>query len=73
MLAPTAVLVGIAVVAWGTRRKTELTAFLGSSLYLAAMVLGAAAGLFPVLLPATTVVSRDITVAQALAGPHTRG
>jgi cytochrome d ubiquinol oxidase subunit II len=35
------------------------------------MLAGAAAGLFPVLLPAVGTEGRDITVALALAGPHT--
>jgi cytochrome d ubiquinol oxidase subunit II len=70
VLAPIAVASGFALVSWGIRRKAEFTAFLGSCLYLAAMLLGAAAGLFPVLLPSSTGSERDITVSQALAGPH---
>jgi cytochrome bd ubiquinol oxidase subunit II len=71
VLAPIAVAAGIAVVAWGMRRGAELTAFLGSCVYLAAMLFGAAAGLFPAMLPSSMDSSRDITVSQALAGEHT--
>jgi cytochrome bd ubiquinol oxidase subunit II len=35
------------------------------------MLCGAAAGLFPVLLPATNSSGESITIATALAGPHT--
>ena len=35
------------------------------------MLCGAAAGLFPVLLPSTNPRGESITIASALAGPHT--
>jgi cytochrome d ubiquinol oxidase subunit II len=35
------------------------------------MLIGAAAGLFPVLLPAIGNEGQDITIDAALAGPHT--
>jgi len=35
------------------------------------MLCGAAAGLFPVLLPSTSSTGQSITIANALAGPHT--
>jgi cytochrome bd ubiquinol oxidase subunit II len=69
-LAPITVAVGLALVVLAVRRNAEITAFLGSCLYLAAMLIGAAAGLYPVLLPSTTGSGRDITVQQALVGPH---
>jgi cytochrome d ubiquinol oxidase subunit II len=48
-----------------------LTAFLGSSAYLATMMVGAVVGLFPVLLPTVGTAGRDITISLALAGSHT--
>jgi cytochrome d ubiquinol oxidase subunit II len=38
---------------------------------LAAMLLGAAIGLYPRLLPSSNDPSRDITIPKALSGPHT--
>jgi cytochrome d ubiquinol oxidase subunit II len=35
------------------------------------MLIGAAVGLYPRLLPATTGSSNDITIENALSGPHT--
>lgn len=69
LLAPIAVAVSLAAMALALRNRSELGAFLSSCAYLAAMLCGAAAGLFPVLLPSTSG-SGDITIATALAGPH---
>ncbi|WP_260705560.1 cytochrome d ubiquinol oxidase subunit II [Edaphobacter flagellatus] len=70
-LAPAAVITGLATVAVSLARGWEWRAFLGSCLYLAAMLVGAAAGLFPVVLPSVGTAGRDITIDRALAGPHT--
>ena len=48
----------------------QLWAFLASCGYLAFMFLGAAFSLFPVLLPSVGSHGHDLTIAQALAGPH---
>jgi cytochrome d ubiquinol oxidase subunit II len=53
-----------------TRNRKPLAAFLSSCFYLVFMLVGAAAGLYPVLLPSSTDPGRDITIAKALAGPH---
>jgi cytochrome d ubiquinol oxidase subunit II len=53
-----------------TKQKKPLAAFLSSCLYLVFMLVGAAAGLYPTLLPSSSDSSRNITVASALAGPH---
>lgn len=68
---PCAVLASLFVVVLATRRGSAMTAFLGSSVYLASMMAGAVIGLFPVLLPAVGSEGRDITIANALAGSHT--
>ncbi|MFZ0632559.1 MAG: cytochrome d ubiquinol oxidase subunit II [Acidobacteriaceae bacterium] len=52
------------------RQRKALAAFLCSCLYLVFMLVGAAAGLYPTLLPSSTDPSRNITIAKALAGPH---
>jgi cytochrome d ubiquinol oxidase subunit II len=53
-----------------TRQRRSLAAFLSSCVYLVFMLVGAAAGLYPVLLPSSTDPARDITIANALTGPH---
>ena len=70
-LAPAMVIVGLITIAISLARRSELQAFLGSCLYLAAMLVGAAAGLYPVLLPSVGPNGQDITIDRALAGPHT--
>ena len=70
-LLPCVVLSSIVLILVATRKQSILVAFLGSCFYLAAMLAGAAAGLFPALLPTVGTDGRDITIALALAGPHT--
>ena len=69
-LAPIAVVIGLVAIPVALRRRSEIGAFLASCVYLAAMLCGAAAGLFPVLLPSTSSSGESITVASAIAGPH---
>jgi cytochrome bd ubiquinol oxidase subunit II len=52
------------------RRRRELAAFLSSGIYLAAMLAGAAAALYPTVLPASGDSSRSITIFNAAAGRH---
>ena len=59
------------VVRFSLSRKLELRSFLASCGYLICMFLGAAFGLFPVLLPSVGSVNRDLTVDKALSGQHT--
>jgi cytochrome d ubiquinol oxidase subunit II len=53
-----------------TRRHKPLAAFLSSCFYLIFMLVGAAVGLYPTLLPSSTDPARNITIASALAGSH---
>ncbi len=54
------------------RRKLQPgRAFLSSCAFLLTMLVGAAVGLYPTLLPSSTSPSLNITIAGALAGPHT--
>jgi cytochrome d ubiquinol oxidase subunit II len=52
-------------------KGSQLRCFLASCGYLSSMFLGAAFGLFPVILPAVGTQGRDLTVDQALSPPHT--
>jgi cytochrome d ubiquinol oxidase subunit II len=70
-LAPLAVLAGLAIMRLGLPKGTRLPAFLGSCLYITAMLVGAAAGLFPALLPTVGTEGQDLTIARAVSGPHT--
>ena len=54
-----------------SRKGDDRKAFACSCVYLTVMLVGAAIGLYPRLLPATTGTQYDITVAKALSGPHT--
>lgn len=60
-------LVGIYVF---TRKRDAYKAFLSSCLYLAAMLVGAAVGLYPTLLPSSINSAQDITVTKALSGSY---
>ena len=70
---PIAVVAGLALIRLTLGHPSRLPAFLSSCLYLFAMLAGAAAGLFPVLLPniGPAGSAHDMTIAAALAGPHT--
>ena len=52
-------------------RSADRNAFASSCVFLTSMLVGAAVGLYPRLLPATTDPAYDITIANALSGPHT--
>jgi cytochrome d ubiquinol oxidase subunit II len=52
------------------RRRSELAAFLSSGLYLATMLAGAAAALYPIVLPSSGDPSRSITIFNAAAGRY---
>jgi cytochrome d ubiquinol oxidase subunit II len=70
-LAPGGVLASLIIAFVAMRRKSEGTAFLASCGYLLSMMVGAVAGLFPVILPNVAPGGSDMTVARALAGEHT--
>jgi cytochrome d ubiquinol oxidase subunit II len=70
-LVPLAVMASLGIVSATARKRSPLIAFLASCTFLSSMLVGAASGLFPVLLPAVGNDGRDITIDAALAGPHT--
>lgn len=53
-----------------SRKTADHNAFGCSCVYLTAMLVGAALGLYPRLLPASTDPIYDITTVKALSGPH---
>ncbi len=67
---PVIVALSLGSAAFFRARGKELHAFLSSCLYLAIMLVGAAAGLYPTLLPSSISPAQSITVAEALAGSH---
>jgi cytochrome d ubiquinol oxidase subunit II len=68
---PLIVLLSLAGILYFNRKSADRNAFACSCTYLATMLIGAAIGLYPRLLPATTGAANDITVENALSGPHT--
>lgn len=68
---PVAVVLSLFGIFYFSRKGEERKAFASSCLYLAAMLVGAAIGLYPRLLPSNDDPARDITIANALSGPHT--
>jgi len=69
-LIPLAVVLSLAGIKLFSSRRQDSYAFLSSCTYLAFMLVGAAAGLYPTLLPSSSDASADITVAKALSGPY---
>jgi cytochrome d ubiquinol oxidase subunit II len=69
-LSPVGVAISLVVILLAMRRRSELTAFLASCVYLISMLCGAAAGLFPVLLPSTNPATASITIASSVTGEH---
>ena len=70
LLIPAAVAGSLAIMALAVRRAHERTAFAASVAYLAAMLVGAAFALYPVLLPSSGDPARSLTVTMAATGAH---
>lgn len=51
-------------------RKQDEKAFAGSTIYLAAMLLGAAFALYPTVMPSTLGAAQDLTIANSEAAPY---
>jgi cytochrome bd ubiquinol oxidase subunit II len=67
---PVLVLVALIGILVFSSRGEDHKAFGSSCVYLAIMLVGAAVGLYPRLLPSSNDPSMDITIAKALSGPH---
>jgi len=70
LVLPLIVLGSLLAMFWTMRQGKEKAAFLASSLYLIAMLGGAAFALYPVVLPASTGASYSLTIANTAAGAH---
>jgi cytochrome bd ubiquinol oxidase subunit II len=68
---PLIVLLSLFGILYFSRKTADRNAFACSCVYLTAMLVGAALGLYPRLLPASTDPTYDITTVKALSGPHT--
>ena len=68
---PVGVIASLAAIWFFNRKLQPMKAFLSSCGYLFFMLAGACWGLYPTLLPATTGADRDITMSNAISGPHT--
>jgi len=70
-LAPLAVIASLGMMRYTMTKGSRLRSFLCSCADLFSMLVGAATGLFPVLLPAVGTAGRDITVERAISDPQT--
>ncbi len=69
-LAPVLVVAALAGIIFFALRDEWLRAFARSCLFLTTMLFGAAAGLYPTVLPSSVNPALDLTIQQAQAGPH---
>ena len=70
LLVPIVVVSSLFAIFRANARNQEKAAFLASCLYIAAMLVGAAFALFPVVLPASTDPSYSLTIYNSAAGRH---
>jgi len=70
-LVPLAVIASLGVIRLCIAKHLRLAAFLASCGYLASMLVGAATGLFPVLLPAVGTQGQDLTISRAISDSNT--
>jgi cytochrome d ubiquinol oxidase subunit II len=69
-LIPLTVVASMVAIPVFVRRRSELAAFLSSGTYLAAMLAGAAAALYPIVLPSSGDPARSMTIFNAAAGRY---
>ena len=67
---PLVVLLSLAGMIQFCRTQADRKAFASSCIYLSAMLVGAAGALYPRLLPSSSDPGHDITIQNALSGPH---
>jgi cytochrome d ubiquinol oxidase subunit II len=70
LLVPGVVLGSLGVMIWAATNDKEKLAFSASSLYIGAMLVGAAFALYPVVLPASTDPAYSLTIYNSAAGHH---
>jgi cytochrome d ubiquinol oxidase subunit II len=64
---PAIVLASAVAIAYGRRARRDLAAFVASSLFIAAILAGAAFALYPLLLPSSNSTYPSLTTVNALA------
>ena len=69
-LIPAVVYAALALMIYAMRKGEDKTAFVGSALYIVGMLVGAAFGLYPVVLPASTDPALNLTIYNTAAGQH---
>jgi cytochrome bd ubiquinol oxidase subunit II len=69
LLVPIAVVFSLSVMLWANPKGKEKLAFVASSLYIVAMLVGAAFALYPVVLPARDP-AHNLTIYNTAAGTH---
>jgi cytochrome d ubiquinol oxidase subunit II len=69
-LIPVIVFASLGVMMYGIRKGLDKIAFVGSAVYIVAMLVGAAFALYPVVLPASTNPAYDLTIYNTAAGQH---
>jgi cytochrome d ubiquinol oxidase subunit II len=69
-LVPIAVIAGLVLIIWAAPKDKEKLAFIGSTLYIAAMLVGAAFALYPTVLPASTNPEYSLTIYNTAAAHH---
>jgi cytochrome bd ubiquinol oxidase subunit II len=70
LLVPLLVAASLGLILGAARKRKEKLAFVASSVYIAAMLAGAAVATYPVLLPASTDPAFSLTIANSAAGRH---
>jgi len=70
VLVPIAVAAGLALIIWAAPKGKEKLAFVGSALYIVAMLVGAVFALYPTVLPASGNPDYSLTIYNSAAGHH---
>jgi cytochrome d ubiquinol oxidase subunit II len=69
-IVPVVVLLSLFATAWFRWRRMDLYAFLATSILISSMLAGAAVGLYPVLLPASTNPAYTLTIENTKSGAY---
>jgi cytochrome bd ubiquinol oxidase subunit II len=70
LLVPTVVFASLGVMIWAAPKLKDKVAFSASALYISGMLVGAAFGLYPTVLPASTGPAYSLTIYNTAAGRH---
>ncbi|HEY0565233.1 MAG TPA: cytochrome d ubiquinol oxidase subunit II, partial [Terriglobales bacterium] len=70
LVVPALAIAGLVGMRMFLSKNEELKAFLSSAVYILGMLAGAAMGMFPTLLPASTQADRSLNVGNSAAGSY---